>query len=104
MTGADLDHTSDADLPAVARRADVFARTSPEHKLRLVRALQSTGAVVAMTGDGVNDAPALKQADVGIAMGHKGTEAAKDGRRHGAAWTTISPPIVAAVKEGRTSL
>jgi magnesium-transporting ATPase (P-type) len=101
MTGADLDRTSDADLPAVARRADVFARTSPEHKLRLVRALQSTGAVVAMTGDGVNDAPALKQADVGIAMGHKGTEAAKEAADMVLLDDNFAS-IVAAVKEGRT--
>lgn len=101
MTGADLDRTSDADLPAVALRAEVFARTSPEHKLRLVRALQSTGAVVAMTGDGVNDAPALKQADVGIAMGHKGTEAAKEAADMVLLDDNFAS-IVAAVKEGRT--
>src|SRR5690606_14227200 len=78
VTGADLDTVSEQDLPDVALRATVFARTSPEHKLRVVRALQSRGAVVAMTGDGVNDAPSLKQADVGVAMGRKGTEAAKE--------------------------
>ncbi|QTL06183.1 HAD-IC family P-type ATPase [Aquabacter sp. L1I39] len=101
MTGADLDRTSDVDLPALALRADVFARTSPEHKLRLVRALQSTKAVVAMTGDGVNDAPALKQADVGIAMGHKGTEAAKEAADMVLLDDNFAS-IVAAVKEGRT--
>src|SRR3546814_11222119 len=73
-TGADLDGLSDADLVTVASDTHVFARTSPEHKLRIVRALQSTGAVVAMTGEGENDDPALKQADVGVAMGRKGTE------------------------------
>jgi magnesium-transporting ATPase (P-type) len=78
INGADLEHIADHALVEVAARTEVFARTSPEHKLRIVRALQASGAVVAMTGDGVNDAPALKQADVGIAMGRKGTEAAKE--------------------------
>jgi len=101
IAGAELDGVSDAALPALAERADVFARASPEHKLRVVRALQSRGAVVAMTGDGVNDAPSLKQADVGIAMGRKGTEAAKE-----AAEMVLSDDnfasIAAAVHEGRT--
>ena len=78
VTGAEVDALDDDTLRRRARAADVFARTSPEHKLRLVQALQAEGAVVAMTGDGVNDAPALKRADVGIAMGQKGSEAAKE--------------------------
>ncbi|WP_148714471.1 cation-transporting P-type ATPase [Chitinolyticbacter meiyuanensis] len=78
VTGTQLQRLSDEELVAVARDCDIFARTSPEHKLRLVRALQATGNVVGMTGDGVNDAPALKQADVGIAMGIKGTEVTKE--------------------------
>ncbi len=101
VTGTDLDRVSDDDLLEVAGRAQVFARTSPEHKLRVVRALQGTGAVVAMTGDGVNDAPSLKQADVGIAMGHKGTEAAKEASEMVLADDNFAS-IVAAVYEGRT--
>ncbi len=101
LTGADLDGIDDAQLPTAARAAQVFARTSPEHKLRVVRALQSTGAVVAMTGDGVNDAPSLKQADVGIAMGRKGTEAAKEAAQMVLADDNFAS-IVAAVYEGRT--
>ena len=101
MTGAELDGLSDDDLRQTAETVSVFARTSPEHKLRLVRALQENGHVVAMTGDGVNDAPSLKQADVGISMGHKGTEAAKE-----AALVVLMDDnfasIVAAVHEGRT--
>ena len=78
LTGAEIALMDDAGLRRVAQDIDVFARASPEHKLRLVQALQESGQSVAMTGDGVNDAPALKRADVGVAMGLKGTEAAKE--------------------------
>lgn len=78
LTGPEIELMDDERLRLVALEVDVFARASPEHKLRLVQALQSQGQVVAMTGDGVNDAPALKRADVGVAMGLKGTEAAKE--------------------------
>src|SRR5690606_5037924 len=77
-TGADIEPLSAVELQALVERTAVFARTSPEHKLRIVRALQARGHIVAMTGDGVNDAPSLRQADVGTAMGIKGTEAAKE--------------------------
>src|SRR5690606_21796610 len=78
LTGAQIAKMDEAELRTAVRDVDVFARASPEHKLRLVRALQADRQVVAMTGDGVNDAPALKRADVGVAMGRKGTEAAKE--------------------------
>ncbi|MFT3755310.1 MAG: HAD-IC family P-type ATPase [Pseudoxanthomonas sp.] len=100
VTGAELEHVADADLPALALHASVFARTTPEHKLRIVRALQSRGHTVAMTGDGVNDAPSLKQADIGIAMGNKGTEAAKEASGMVLADDNFAS-IVAAVHEGR---
>ncbi|MFC0217485.1 HAD-IC family P-type ATPase [Pseudochelatococcus lubricantis] len=100
-TGADVEALSDDELPAFAARTDVFARTSPQHKLRIVKALQTTGAVVAMTGDGVNDAPSLRQADVGIAMGRKGTEAAKEAAQVVLLDDNFAS-IVAAVSEGRT--
>ncbi|MPT48400.1 MAG: cation-transporting P-type ATPase [Sphingobium sp.] len=101
MTGADIEHLSDEELAAQVRDIDVFARSSPEHKLRIVRALQSHGLIVAMTGDGVNDAPSLKQADVGTAMGHKGTEAAKEASNMVLLDDNFAS-IVAAVREGRT--
>lgn len=78
LTGAEIDILDDAHLQQRVLDVDIFARASPEHKLRLVEAMQKAGQIVAMTGDGVNDAPALKRADVGVAMGLKGTEAAKE--------------------------
>ncbi|WP_346344642.1 HAD-IC family P-type ATPase [Sphingomonas sp. dw_22] len=101
ITGAELDGLSDAELAVLVRRVSVFARTSPEHKLRIVRALQADGAIVAMTGDGVNDAPSLKQADVGTAMGRKGTEAAKEAAEMVLLDDNFAS-IVSAVHEGRT--
>ncbi len=101
ITGVDLDAMDDAALKAEVLHCDIFARTSPEHKLRLVMALQSHGMTVAMTGDGVNDAPALKRADAGIAMGKKGSEAAKEAAEFVLADDNFAS-IVAAVKEGRT--
>jgi magnesium-transporting ATPase (P-type) len=101
LTGADLDTMDDVALAAAVLETDIFARTSPEHKLRLVMALQSHGMTVAMTGDGVNDAPALKRADAGIAMGRKGSEAAKEAAELVLADDNFAS-IVAAVREGRT--
>ena len=100
LTGRELAGLDDTALAEVAHGVDVFARVEPEQKLRLVRALQGRGDVVAMTGDGVNDAPALKQADIGVAMGLGGTEVAK-----GAAAMVLTDDnfasIEAAVEEGR---
>lgn len=100
LTGRELEKISDNELADIVHRTSVFARTSPEQKLRLVRALQQKGHVVAMTGDGVNDAPALKQADIGIAMGMGGTEVARE-----AADMVLTDDnftsIEAAVEEGR---
>ena len=101
LTGADLDTLSDSQLDALLPDTCVFARTSPAHKLRLVERLQAHGARVAMTGDGVNDAPALKRADIGIAMGIKGTEAAKEAAQMVLADDNFAT-ITHAVEEGRT--
>jgi len=101
LSGADIERMNDAELTAAVVETDVFARTSPEHKLRLVTALQSHGLTVAMTGDGVNDAPALKRADAGVAMGRKGSEAAKEAAEIVLADDNFAS-IAAAVREGRT--
>lgn len=101
LTGADLDMLDDAELQSRIEGVNIFARTSPEHKLRLVMALQARGLSVAMTGDGVNDAPALKRADAGIAMGRKGSEAAKEAADLVLVDDNFAS-IVAGIQEGRT--
>ncbi|THF55390.1 cation-transporting P-type ATPase [Pseudothauera rhizosphaerae] len=101
ITGTQIEAMSDADLRRIVGDTEIFARASPEHKLRLVRALQARGEVVAMTGDGVNDAPALKRADVGVAMGCNGTEAAKEAAEMVLADDNFAS-VAAAVEEGRT--
>jgi magnesium-transporting ATPase (P-type) len=101
LTGAQINALSEEELFDAVLKTDIFARTTPEHKLRLVMALQSHGMTVAMTGDGVNDAPALKRADAGIAMGQKGSEAAKEASELVLADDNFAS-IAAAVREGRT--
>lgn len=101
VTGSDLEAADGEEFRNLVRDHDVMARSSPEHKLRIVRALQEDGAVCAMTGDGVNDAPALKQADIGVAMGIKGSEAAKGASKMVLADDNFAS-IERAVEEGRT--
>jgi magnesium-transporting ATPase (P-type) len=101
ITGAEIEEMNEAALQEKVHNVDVFARASPEHKLRLVKAIQANRQIVAMTGDGVNDAPALKKADIGVAMGIKGTEVTKEAAEMILADDNFAS-ITAAVKEGRT--
>ncbi len=101
ISGAEIEDLDTATLQQRVRDVDVFARASPEHKLRLVKAIQANQEIVAMTGDGVNDAPALKKADIGVAMGIKGTEVTKEAAEMVLADDNFSS-ITSAVREGRT--
>ena len=102
ITGAEIEEMDTASLQERVREVDVFARASPEHKLRLVKAIQANKQIVAMTGDGVNDAPALKKADIGVAMGIKGTEVTKEAAAMVLADDNFAS-ITAAVRKGAPS-